>query len=353
MQLHPLFRTLAFSLGFAAVFSVQSIDADVATDTSFTAFSNVDVNALAGGQVLQARGGLIEFQRGLTAQSLYIINAAPADVQHKLISWEPASHGELKVWMHHSLPARPTVADFNGLQSLPDNSSVAYLLNATSRLDPNNPGLQVNRSEAQLIASLRAQGGSPRALVANAWSQILSGRMDHFLSADWSNATYISSEGNIDSLSEIKSLLRSDARVYQRIHPLLAGTPLYASTKTPSVDRYYECFDVEGGAALGTGAVYQAQYPIFGQPAPANPADAPIVSADIEFYVNYGIYISIELEQMSPVTVNGRTATLVWRDDLVSTSNIAYLHGTERLASGMIMLQDVKQAIDAFRSEFR
>jgi len=53
------------------------------------------------------------------------------------------------------------------------------------------------------------------------------------------------------------------------------------------------------------------------------------------------------------VTINGRTETLVWRDDMVSTANIAYLHGTERLASGMIMLQDVKQAIDAFRSEFK
>ena len=37
----------------------------------------------------------------------------------------------------------------------------------------------------------------------------------------------------------------------------------------------------------------------------------------------------------------------------VSAPNIAYLHGTERLASGMIMLQDVKQDIDAFKSEFR
>jgi len=37
---------------------------------------------------------------------------------------------------------------------------------------------------------------------------------------------------------------------------------------------------------------------------------------------------------------------------MVSTVNVAYLHGTERLASGMLMLQDVKQAVDAFRSEF-
>jgi len=43
----------------------------------------------------------------------------------------------------------------------------------------------------------------------------------------------------------------------------------------------------------------------------------------------------------------------VWREDLVSTSNVAYLHGMERLASTMLMLQDVKQGIDAFRAEFK
>jgi hypothetical protein len=85
---------------------------------------------------------------------------------------------------------------------------------------------------------------------------------------------------------------------------------------------------------------------------PMGPANGPVLVADIEYYLNSGIYVSIELEQLSRVTVNGQEATVVWRDDLVSTSNVAYLHGTERLASGMIMLQDVKQAVDAFRSEF-
>jgi len=56
---------------------------------------------------------------------------------------------------------------------------------------------------------------------------------------------------------------------------------------------------------------------------------------------------------MWPVTVNGKTETLVWRDDLVSAPNIAYLHGTERLASGMIMLQETKQGVEAFRAEFK
>ena len=322
---------------------------------AFTAFPTADPNALAAGQVLQARGGLIDFQRGITAQSLYVIDAPVGAVQAKLTSWNPAAHPELKVWIHNPLPAHPTVADFAGLQSLPDNSSVKSLLRSSQELDPANPSLQVNKSEAALIASMRSQG-DPKILFANAWSQVMAGRVSHFLSGNFASDNYAISGGDISPLSEITSLLRSNSKVYARYHPLLAQTPVYRSNKATPVSLYYESFDVEGGAVLGTGAMYQTQ--ANGAPAPLISANAaqpagPILSADIEYFLNNGIYVSLELEQLSSVTINGRAETLVWRDDLVSTSNIAYLHGTERLASGMIMLQDVKQAIDAFRSEFK
>jgi hypothetical protein len=317
------------------------VRADTAADLAFTAFRTANPAALADGQVLQARGGLIDFQRGLTAQALYVIDAPPETVRAKLISWNPASHPELKVWLHRSLPARPAVNDFAaGLQGLPDNSSVNYLINATAKLDPTNPALQLDKSEAQLIAGA---GSDSHARFVNGWSQVLAGRVGRFLSGNFSADRYAVSDGDISPLSEIISLLRSDAYVYRRVHSLLANTPVYNSNRAVPADLYFECFDVEGGASLGTGAVYQS---------PAT-SGTPILSADVEYFVNNGIYVSIELEQLSPVTLNGKTETLVWRDDLVSTSNVAYLHGTERLASGMLMLQDVKQAIDAFRAEFK
>jgi hypothetical protein len=78
-----------------------------------------------------------------------------------------------------------------------------------------------------------------------------------------------------------------------------------------------------------------------------------IQSVDIEYYANSGVYATVELEQMWPVTVNGKNETLVWREDLVAAPNVAYLHGTERLASSMIMLQETKGGINAFRAEFK
>ena len=319
-------------------------------DLAFSAFPKTTPESLAGGQVLQARGGLISFQRGITAQSLYLLDAPLATVQNKLLTWNPASHSKLKVWLHQPLPAKPTAGDFGALQTLPDNSSVNNLVNATEKLDVGNPGLQLNKEEAALINSLRSSSHG-KALFSTAWSQILLGRIDRFLGGSVAPDEYLVSGGNIDPKTEMLSLLRSNPQVYARFHPLLAQTPLYKSTRLAPATLYYECFDVEGGAVLGTGAVYQSQ--LNGGPASPAPVGAPIISADLEYFLNNGIYVSVELEQLSPVIMNGKEETMVWRNDLVSTSNIIYLHGTERLASGMIMLEDVKDAIDAFRSEMK
>ena len=114
-----------------------------------------------------------------------------------------------------------------------------------------------------------------------------------------------------------------------------------APIKANPADVYYEVFDVQGYGALATGAIFQT-------------TTAPTFQTlDVEFFVNSGVYTTIELDQYWPITIGGKSETLVWRGDYVSAPSVAYLHGTERLASGMVMLQDVKAVIDAFRSEFK
>src|SRR5579863_9003518 len=138
--LHQSVRTLALVLFIAA-----PLRADVNGDLAFSAFPNPDINSMAGGAVLQARGGLVSFSRGIITQSLYIIDAPVSTVQNKLVHWNPATHSELKVWLHKSLPAKPTAADFADLGKLPDNSSIKFQIDATAKLDPNNPELQLSK----------------------------------------------------------------------------------------------------------------------------------------------------------------------------------------------------------------
>jgi len=333
-------------LCLAALSLTAPVRADLNTDLAFSAFQNVDLNALAGGQVLQARGPIMAFSRGITAQSLFVIDATPADVARKLVTWTPSSHPELKVWVHQSLPLRPTVADFNGLTQLPDNSSVEFQYKALDGFDPAKPSLQISNQEAQFIASTATQQHDPKALFAQVWPQILLGRLNAFLSGTGGSSSDIGADGEVHPLGDVKSLLHADPRVYGDYQHLLNGTPAKAlatsaAAHLPPANLYYECFDVEGSAALGTGAMYQA----------AN--GTSIQSVDIEYYANAGVIATVELEQMWPVAIGGRNETLVWREDLVSAPNVAYLHGTERMASSMIMLQDTKQGIDAFRSEFK
>jgi hypothetical protein len=323
-----------FLLGLFATLSAQADP-----NLGFTAFAGADLAPLADGKVLQARGGLIDFERGVTAQSLYFIAAPPQTVEDKLSTWNPASHSDLQVWLHRSLPPHPTANDFSGLADLPDNISVNNMISATFSYTAGSDSLQLNPAEAQRVIAAQAQGKSKAAVVA-IWSQLLAGRAADYLSGSLADAQYKSNTALILPLAEARSLLHSDPKIFAEFHPLLAGTPMFNQHKTSPFALYYECFDIENTAALGTGALYHAVSP------------QTIEHADVEYFVSSGIYTSVELEQLWPVTIGGKAGTLVWRTDMVSTVNVAYLHGTERLASGMLMLQDVKQAIDAFRSEF-
>ena len=305
----------------------------------FTAFAGQDLSSLADGKVLQARGGLIDFQRGVTAQSLYFVEAPTPAVEDKLSTWNPATHSELQVWTHLPLPAHPTPNDYAGINNLPDNSSVNNLINATFSYTPGSDLLQLNPGEAQRVVAAQSQGKSKAAL-AGIWGPLLAQRANDYLSGSLAGAEYKSNTALILPLAEARSLLRSDPKIYGEFHPLLSGTPVFNQHKTTPIQLYYECFDVENTACFGTGALYHSVTP------------DTTIHADVEYFISGGIYTSVELEQLWPATIGGKTGTLVWRADMVSTSNVAYLHGTERLASGMLMLQDVKEAVDAFRSEF-
>ena len=328
-----------------ALAALAPLRADLNSDLAFSAFQNVDLNALAGGQVLQARGPIMAFPRGITSQSLFVIDAQPADVARKLCTWNPASHPDLKVWLHVSLPAQPTLSSFADLGNISDNSSVEFQYKSLEDFDPAKPSLQVSKEEAQLIAAAKAQGGDGKALFAKVWPQILLGRIGEFLSGHGSASSDMAADGEVHPLSDVKSLLHSDARVYGQYQRLLNQTPAKAlatssAARIPPTNLYCDFFDVEGSSALGTGAIYQAA------------SGNSIQSVDMEYYTNYGVYCTVELEQMWPVTIGGKSETLVWREDLVSAPNVEYLHGTERLASSMIMLQETKGGVDAFRSEF-
>ena len=106
-----------------------------------------------------------------------------------------------------------------------------------------------------------------------------------------------------------------------------------------SPDLYWELLDVDGKGVLTLGAFFYAL------------ASSPYQAADILYYASGGYYVGMTLYQMWPVTVNGKASTLVWRGDMISSPEIASLHGVERLASESAMMKDIGKGVALFRRD--
>lgn len=330
-------KILALIIAILSVFFSCSLV--LAAEDSRLAFSSVhdiDLDDLAGGSVKQQRNSMLSFARGVSAQSVFILNAPVSGVQDKLFNWNPASHPELEVWMHQPLPNSPTAADFSGLANLPDNSSVKALKEGTANLSADKPSYLLSPSEI-------AQIGSGPHDVAGFWGPVLANRVQNFLSGHYHEPSFSYTENgqSIHPLSELKMLFRSDPKIFRQFQPLLATTPILSTGPVKPAKLYYEVFDVEGSAVLGTGAMFTQK------------VGDSVQIIDLEYYVNSTVYCTIEMYQLWPVQVQGKDQTLVWRGDFVSTGSVAYLHGMERMAASMLMLQDVSQAISVFRSELK
>ncbi|MEI9997945.1 MAG: hypothetical protein WDO13_01630 [Verrucomicrobiota bacterium] len=134
--------------------------ADLNSDLAFSAFHDVDLNALAGGQILQARGPIMALPaRHHLAIALHHQRAPGRPWRKGSRRGTRPAHADLKVWLHKSLPQPPKPEDFAALATLPDNSSVQFQIDATAKWNADKPALQVSKAEAQLIAATVAQGG--------------------------------------------------------------------------------------------------------------------------------------------------------------------------------------------------
>jgi hypothetical protein len=74
-------------------------------------------------------------------------------------------------------------------------------------------------------------------------------------------------------------------------------------------------------------------------------------AADVLYYASGGYYVALTLYQMWPVTVEGKSSTLVWRGDMISAASLGSLHGVERLASESAMMKDISKAVTLFRRD--
>jgi hypothetical protein len=316
----------------------MTLAADAVSELAgFSIFDTVDVNELAKGDVKTMPGPAMG-GRFLSVQSCYVVPGAPEKHIEALRRWNPTKHRELKVFLHSDLPASPTAANFTKLKDAPDNASVRALVTATEKLGTD---LQISKEEAKRFSGGGGGGGVMPASVVNFWTDILSTRAKKFASGGSSAQPPYDHTGEaIRPSDEFSSLLKQQDKVRRQFSAFLGETGIGRGAGSLAPELYWELLDVDDQGVLTLGASYHRAASGGAQQA-----------ADALYYASGGYYVVLTLYQMWPVTANGKSSTLVWRGDMISSAALASLHGVERLGSESAMRKDISKAVTAFRQD--
>ena len=156
-------------------------------------------------------------------------------------------------------------------------------------------------------------------------------------------ASYEMDSTPVSPTSEMKSLLSEHPNIVKEFEPLLNETGLNsprAGSMAIAPQHYAEMinWDVQATIDLGvilTKALEDGRYQIL----------------DVQYFSSGMYYVSLSLQELWPVTVDGKDATLIWRIDLLSAPTLEAFRGIERIAYGKIMMIEIKKSIQDFQKD--
>jgi hypothetical protein len=304
---------------------------------SFSVFCNIDLEQLAKSDVKTAHGPPMKNPRLLEVQSCYIVPGSPAQQMEALRRWNPEKHRELKVFLHSDLPSNPSAANFENLKNAPGNASVRSFVTATQKLSSD---LQISKEEAQKFSAAGGGGGGvmPPA-VLSFWSDVLAGRTKAFVSGGMAaEPSYNHAGPSVRPSDEVNALLRDQEKSRGQFSGFLGATAIGRGSGSLKPDLYWELLDANDRGVVTLGASYSR-----------SGAGGTYQAADVLYYASGGYYVALTLHQLWPVTVDGKSSTLVWRGDMISSAELGSLHGVERLGSESVMMKNITKAVTAFR----
>src|SRR5438552_7450777 len=192
--------------------------------SSFSVFSNLDLAQLARSDAKTAHGPPMTNARFLSVQSVYVVPGSPAQHLEALRRWNPAQHGEPKVFLHADLAALPNESAFAKIKSAPDNAAVRAFVSATSKMSND---LQLSKEEAARWkggdATLSGPGG-------DFWMGVLAGRARAFSGGGTSALPPYDHSGRaIRAGDELNGLLREQGKIRKQFASLVENTGIGGS----------------------------------------------------------------------------------------------------------------------------
>lgn len=315
---------------------------------AFSDFDDVNLEKLAGGNILAKRGELADFPRGISVQTCYVVMAPMELTLYMLKTWDPSPHKSLKLDIHCPIPSSPAAEDFAALDFSSGKIAVRWLVEKTLSTRAEKTELQISAAEAAGMAEWvrnereadpdHARTRAPE-IARQCWINILQSRAEKFYQEGFAGLPpYENGKETIKPAAEFEGLLEDQPRITRQFAAIIAETPMARQQGADKLEPYcyWELFDVTSHATLNLGALY------------VKPVGDGYQLLDCQHYASGGYYASLILQQVWPIRIGDRDGCLVWRGDFLSAPSLAITKGIERVAYGKIMLLETRKSIAFF-----
>ena len=290
---------------------------------AWTAFSGAELSASQSGEVQMKSNPSMNFDRGLSAQAIYVVDAKVESAVRALTSLDPTRYPELEVFQQRTFRTEAD-ARFSELKIDPKAAPFDRLLG--EMVAPRN--LQLANDE---------RGRLPRQKMASAaqefWAKALRDRWVRFAQEGVTMPV-----GKFDARSEIRSLLREEPKVAAHFGVLLQPLTSAAGGAAPPASSYYwDISKTEGIANFELGAVFER-----------TEEDRRQI-ADVTYYSSSGYITAVSLFEFIPLTGRATPQTLVWHGTLLSSAEVAGAFGLKRKFAIRSLEDEMRRWIGIFR----
>jgi len=332
-------------LGWGFVTAVSATaQGPVETVKNFSDFAQIDLSQLPGGDVLVARDALMNFPNGISGQTCFAVPQPAEDTAKRLQTWDPSLHSDLKVYAFRPLHVPCELTDFQSLDLRSGQYPIRWLLDKTVASTSARSELNLARDEAGKLAACTPKRMDPQK-VAACWATLLYDRATRFQQKGLAGIPPYELGGESAApATQVETMLLERPEVIHEFAALLKKIGLFEKQGTvPTLTPFYywTLIDADHHGTLNLGAVYRL------------PVNDHYQLADFGYYVSGNYFSSITLYEVWPVEAGGKSGALVWRGDYFAAPTLAFTKGTERIAYGALMLQDIKKEIHFFQNDLK
>jgi hypothetical protein len=267
----------------------------------FSDFPAADLRHVVDGDILGARGSLMNFPNGLSAQTCFVTPEAAAETVRRLLEWDPLPHEALKVFAYQAVRAPCAAADFQALSLKSGEGAIRWLLGKILATTADKSDLNLTHVEAQQLADCAKSDPDPQDVGA-CWMELLRERARMFQQQEFDGLLPYETTGTtVSPATQLRQMLREQPAVALQFATLLRQSGLLGDPQsellTPTL--YWTLFEANHHATLSLGAIYQL------------PQGDHYQLMDIQYYVSGKYFAAATLYEIWPIHLGEKSGALV------------------------------------------